>query len=169
MLGQREPKIEKFTLYKMLPFLNPPIAYVAKNIGETVKRKRCHAMQNHELCSTSLHGRAGRGGGRHACWQNGPHISGGWIPSRNNIHKEDIPGTNPIHVPSKEHLEPCPLLPMTGKLATMLRNRNRNFLPQGNQHHNLITDLSGTGTIIKWNHKSSRRHNIKIVYLVFFI
>ncbi len=164
--------------------------------GEKRKRKRCHAMQNHELCSTSLHGRAGREG-RHACRQNGPHISGGWKPSRNNIHIEDIPGTNATmflpkclrsggwkpsrnntytqrnfrdqcyHVPSKVHRVPCPLLLMTGKLATVLRNRN--FLLQRNRNRNLITDLSGTGTVIKRNHESSHKHNLKIVYLISFI
>jgi hypothetical protein len=85
----------------MLRFLNPPYCLCSKKHRRNCQekeRERCHAMQNHELCSTSLHGRAGRGGGRHACRQNGPHISGGWIPSRNNIHIEDIPGTNPTKV-----------------------------------------------------------------------
>jgi hypothetical protein len=45
-----------------------------------------------------------------------------------------------------------------GALFPVLRNlnrRNRNFFAVANENRNLFTDLSGPGTGIKWNHKSS--------------
>ncbi len=42
-----------------------------------------------------------------------------------------------------------------------LNHRNRNFFAVANGKRNLITDLSGPGTVIKWNHRSSHRHSIK--------
>ncbi len=57
-------------------------------------------------------------------------------------------------------------------IKAVLRNRTRNSLPYWNWNCNLFTDLSGsgsaiiygsgTGIVIKWNHKSSHRHSIKL-------
>jgi hypothetical protein len=40
---------------------------------------------------------------------------------------------------------------MVRRIRIDVADRNRNFLPERNR--NLLTDLNGTGTVIKWNHK----------------
>jgi hypothetical protein len=40
--------------------------------------------------------------------------------------------------------------------------RNRNFLTSGYGTVTCYKDGTGSGTVIKWNHKSSHRHSIKL-------
>jgi hypothetical protein len=123
---KNELKIEKCTLYKMLRFSNPPIAYVAKNIGEIVKRKRERDAMPCKTMSSALHpftvGQAEEEADMHAGKIARIFPVGGFRPEIIHTHRGHSRDRS-HQVPSKAHLVPCPLLPMTGKLV------NRNFFP----------------------------------------